>query len=120
MFFALLKNIVARVFWTFWVFACRVVERWSSAAANCTERGRAACFDSPSTEHSKRFYTSREDASKLVASGMTERGAGAVRCNDLFGIELLVLFYDVHEFLVIAVKNSLPWNNVSRDCIDVY
>src|SRR5437588_8432263 len=33
-------------------------ERWSSAAANCTERGRAACLAFPSTEHSNRFYLS--------------------------------------------------------------
>src|SRR5436309_1417058 len=29
-------------------------QRWSSAAANCAERGQAACFAFPSTEHSIR------------------------------------------------------------------
>ena len=57
--FLTLAHRVPRVFGTFWVFACRVVERWSSAAANCTERGQAACLAFPSTEHFNRFCLSR-------------------------------------------------------------
>src|SRR5438046_3283604 len=63
-------------FWCFGIYTRRVVERWSSAAANCTERGQAACFAIPSTKHSNRILSFPvSDDSNLVASGMTELGA---------------------------------------------
>src|SRR5439155_11277967 len=53
-----IRDVITERFGRFLVGSCRVVERWSSAAANCAERGRAACFAFPGTEHSNRFYLS--------------------------------------------------------------
>ena len=36
-------------------YSAAAAERWSSAAANCTERGQAACLAFPNTEHSNLF-----------------------------------------------------------------
>src|SRR5437764_1647400 len=46
--------------------------------------GRPLASPSPAQNILTDFSFPVSDDSKLVASGMTERGAGAVRCNDLF------------------------------------
>src|SRR5207244_1770258 len=51
--------------------------------------GRPLAFPSPAQNILTDFTFPPSDDSKLVASGMTERGAGAVRCNDLFGSAML-------------------------------
>src|SRR5690242_14645721 len=56
-------------------------QRWSSAAANCAERGRDRLLAPPALNILTDFPFPVSDDSKLVASGMTERNAGAVRCN---------------------------------------
>src|SRR5437868_11519898 len=47
--------------------------------------GRPLALPSPAQNILTAVTVPGKDDSELVASGMTERGAGAVRCNDLFG-----------------------------------